>query len=100
MTDLRIPPGNIRRLDNGWSIRWHPTRKTTKVALFVEITSDNVLELEHIRTIRTSCRESSASTNTDADPCDVPDAFLAVLRDRGYDPAHVSGCDSSREAAA
>lgn len=91
MSELQVPPGSLRETNHGWSVRWSPTKKTTKVALFVEITDDGVLELEHIRTMRTSCRSSGSSTDTDADPCDVPDVFLAVLRDRGYQPAHVEG---------
>lgn len=90
MSEFRVPPGRVKKLSNGgWSVRWSPTSSVTKKALFVAITDDNVLELEHIRTFRTSCRESDAGVDPDPDPCDVPEAFLAILRDQGCKPVHV-----------
>lgn len=96
MTEFRVPPGTVKRLEDGWSVRWSPTSKTTKKALFVEITDDDVLELEHIRTFRTSCRESGAELDADPDPCDVPEVFLAVLRDQGCKPVHVQTTPDAR----
>jgi hypothetical protein len=97
---INVPPGSVTREEYGWSIRWYPTSDTSKVALLRVITDDGVLELEHIRTIRTSCRHSSHSTDTDADPCEVPDVYLAYLRDRGYAPAHVGDCDNDTRGVA
>lgn len=99
MTELHVPPGSINKVANGWSVRWSPSRKTTKVALLIEITDDGVLELDHVRTIRTSCDLSGSNTDSNADLCDVPDAFLAVLRDRGYTTAHVSAGENGGACA-
>jgi len=86
------PPHNWERTSTGGSLRWWPTRDTTKIALFRAVTDDGVAILQHIRTIHTSQRAPSrAFLDDEPELADVPKPFRRVIEADGLTLATEAG---------
>lgn len=67
-------------------VHWHPAKGTHKKAKF-EVCLGKFAVLRFIQTIHVQQKGTTdARTNTNAVVEDVPEAQLAILRDRGLDP--------------
>lgn len=83
------PAFRVHERGNGLRVEWHPSWKKVRKALFVEITDDGVLQLEHIMTICVSARETWTETDTSPSLDDLPNGVVYALRGAGYDVAHI-----------
>lgn len=83
-----LPPGSGEISADGEFVRvhWYPTRGTHKKAKF-EVVQGQYAVLRFTQTICVRQRgESRAQTNRNAVVDDVPEAQLAILRNRGFEP--------------
>jgi len=88
----QTPPHNWERTSTGGTLRWWPTKDTTKIALFRAVTDDGVAILQHIRTIHTSQRApSTAFLDEKPELADVPEVFRRVIEADGLTLATEGG---------
>jgi hypothetical protein len=91
----RVPPAEWEPTSTGGRLTWHPTRDTTKVALFRIVTDDGVATLQHIREIVTSQRHDSyATVDDEAELADVPRALRHVVEGNGLTLAKQAEVDA------
>jgi len=83
-----VQPGGGRIGDDGEFVRvhWHPAKGTHKKAKF-EMCLGKFAVLRFVQTIYVQQKGTTdAQTDTNAVVEDVPEAQLAILRDRGLEP--------------
>lgn len=78
--------GGVTEDGERYRIEWHPSG-VVKRALFRVSTDDRVCVLQHVRTIVVQQRGESGCTLDDtATLSDIPDPYLAKMRDDGFRP--------------
>lgn len=95
MSGIIAPPFTINDRNDGLEVAWRPTYRTKKVALFVAITDNGVLQLERVTTVRLDGRDYDPSHEKCPSLDAVPEAIVYAIRGTGRTVAEVKAGGNS-----